>query len=80
MGGVAALGGAARAEFRFCGLRQTAGMDMAGFRSRFGVALEDAFPHVPTLIEGGLVESAAGRLRLTSVGFRYADDVSATFL
>jgi len=70
----------ARAEFCFCGLRQTAGIDLAGFHARFGLPLEQAFPHVARLISDDLTELAAGRLRLTARGLRYADTVAATFV
>ncbi len=70
----------ARAEFSFCGLRQTAGVDLDAFRRRFGVRLDDAFPHVQTLLADGLVEEAGARLRLTSTGLRFADTVAATFV
>jgi len=70
----------ARAEFCFCGLRQTAGVDLDAFRRRFGVPLEEAFPHVAGLAADGLAELAAGRLRLTPRGLRYADSVAATFV
>ncbi|HEY3189953.1 MAG TPA: methyltransferase domain-containing protein, partial [Solirubrobacteraceae bacterium] len=70
----------ARAEFCFCGLRQTAGVDLGAFRRRFGVLLENAFPHVAGLVADGLAELTAGRLRLTARGLRYADTVAATFV
>src|SRR2546427_13245372 len=70
----------ARAEFCFCGLRQTAGVDLDAFHRRFGIPLEDAFAHVAGLIADGLAERAAARLRLTGRGLRYADSVAATFV
>ena len=70
----------ARAEFSFCGLRQTAGIDLGGFSARFGVTLETAFPHVAGLIADGLVEPADARLRLTAMGLRFADAVAASFV
>jgi len=70
----------ARAEFCFCGLRQTAGIDLDAFHRRFGVPLEHAFPHVAGLTADNLIERAAGRLRLTARGLRYADSVAATFV
>jgi oxygen-independent coproporphyrinogen-3 oxidase len=70
----------ARGEFCFCGLRQAAGVNVVAFRSRFGVALDEAFPHVAGLVADGLLESTPGRLRLTATGLRYADTVSATFV
>ena len=70
----------ARAEFCFCGLRQRAGLDVAAFRRRFGVPLDEAFPHVDRLVADGLLERAAERVRLTPRGFRFADTVAATFV
>jgi len=70
----------ARAEFCFTGLRQTAGIDVASFHRRFGTELAAAFPHVSDLIGDGLLDLAAGRLRLTSRGLAFADTVSATFV
>lgn len=70
----------ARGEHCFTGLRRTAGVDLAAFERRFGVALAAAFPHLPRLVADGLVEEAGGRLRLTARGFAFADSVAATFV
>ena len=70
----------ARAEFSFCGLRQTAGIDLHHFHARFGLPLEDAFPHVTGLVADGLVEPIGERLRLTATGLRFADAVAASFV
>ena len=70
----------ARAEFCFCGLRRTEGINIAAFHRRFGIELTAAFPHVARLIADGLTELAAGRLRLTTQGLRHADTVAATFV
>ena len=70
----------ARADFVFTGLRRIAGVDTATFAARFGVALVDAFPHVPGLVGDGLLEWAEERLRLTAHGLRFADTVAATFV
>jgi len=70
----------ARAEFCFTGLRQTAGIDVASFRQRFGTELAAAFPHVLGLIDDGLLDLTAGRLHLTQRGLAFADTVSATFV
>ena len=70
----------ARAEFCFTGLRQTVGIDVASFHRRFGTELAAAFPHVSDLIGDGLLDLAAGRLRLTPRGLAFADTVSATFV
>jgi len=70
----------ARAEFCFCALRRTEGVDVDAFHRRFGIELTAAFPHVARLIADGLTELAAGRLRLTAQGLRHADTVAATFV
>jgi oxygen-independent coproporphyrinogen III oxidase len=70
----------ARGELVFTGLRRIAGVDLAAFAARFGVALDAAFPHVAGLERDGLVERAGGRLRLTPRGLRFADTVSSTFV
>src|SRR5262249_25599880 len=67
----------ARGDFVFTGLRRVAGVDAAGFRTRFGRPLHDAFPHVHGLVRDGLVEWAGPRLRLTARGLRFADTVAA---
>jgi len=70
----------ARAEAMFTGLRRVAGVDVARFRERFGVAPDDAFPQVARLVEDGLVERTPTTIRLTATGLRFADAVAATFL
>lgn len=70
----------ARAEFCFTGLRTVAGIDSEAFRARFGVDLDDAYPHVKKLVDDGVLERSSTRLRLTALGLRHADAVAATFL
>jgi coproporphyrinogen III oxidase-like Fe-S oxidoreductase len=70
----------ARGEFVITGLRRIAGVDTEEFARRFATTVEGAFPHVAGLIDDGLVEIAAGRLRLTARGLVFADTVSATFV
>jgi oxygen-independent coproporphyrinogen-3 oxidase len=70
----------ARGEFCFCGLRQTAGIDLRTFLARFGLEIDVAFPHVTGLVADGLLVHGDGRLRLTEHGLRHADTVSATFV
>jgi len=70
----------ARSEACFTGLRRIAGIDVAAFAERFGVALEDAFPHVARLVDDGLVERAGQRVRLTARGLLFADSVASTFV
>ena len=70
----------ARGEFVITGLRRLAGVDAETFRRRFGAPLEELFPQVAGLAADGLVERAAGRLRLTSRGLAFADTVAARFV
>jgi len=70
----------ARGDFVFTGLRRVVGVDATGFADRFGLALADAFPHVPGLVREGLLEWTGERLRLSPRGLRFADTVAATFV
>jgi oxygen-independent coproporphyrinogen-3 oxidase len=67
----------ARAEFVFTGLRRLAGVDVDAFADRFGRALDAAFPQLADLAGAGLVERAGRRVRLTTRGLAFADDVAA---
>jgi oxygen-independent coproporphyrinogen-3 oxidase len=70
----------ARAEFVFTGLRRVAGVDALAFERRFGTPLHAAFPQLARLADDGLVEEAAGRVRLTARGLAFADSVGAGLL
>ena len=70
-------GAQARAEFVFTGLRRLAGVDAVAFERRFGTSLHAAFPQLVRLADDGLVEDAAGRVRLTARGLAFADSVGA---
>jgi len=70
----------ARGEFVMTGLRRIAGVDAGAFARRFGPSLEEAFPQVGPLVADGLLERAAGALRLTPRGLAFADTVAARFL
>ncbi len=67
----------ARGDFVITGLRRLAGVDVAEFERRFGIALAAAFPQLAGLTRDGLVGSSDGRLRLTPRGLRFADTVGA---
>jgi len=56
------------------------GVDLAAFRARFGVGLEEALPHAAALERDGLVERRGERLRLSARGLRLADAVAAALL
>ena len=71
----------ARADFAWTGLRRVRdGVDLAAFRARFGVGLEEALPHAAALERDGLVERRGERLRLSARGLRLADAVAAALL
>ncbi|HLY38757.1 MAG TPA: radical SAM family heme chaperone HemW [Candidatus Binatia bacterium] len=70
----------ARAEFVFTGLRRVAGVDADAFALRFGDDVDAAFPQLADLIHTGLVERAGRRIRLTTRGLAFADEVSARLL
>lgn len=63
------------------GLRQTAGIDLAEFRSRHGVTVCELAPDVyERFIGSGWLEEAENHLRLTLAGRFFADTVVAEFL
>jgi oxygen-independent coproporphyrinogen-3 oxidase len=65
-----------RAEAAILGLRMTQGMDLTDFRARFGTDLISAFGHeFDRFIEGGLIEVSDRRLRLTSRGMLFSNEV-----
>lgn len=70
----------ARADFVLTGLRRTSGIDVVAFARRFGQPLGDVFPQLAELVHDGLVEQAAGRVRLTARGLVFADTVAARFV
>jgi oxygen-independent coproporphyrinogen-3 oxidase len=68
-------------EFVYLGLRQTAGIDSAGFKFRFDTDFFESFgPVVTRLIHDGLVEKTAFGIRLTARGMRYLEHVVDTLL
>ena len=71
------VGAEARSDFVVAGLRRLAGVDVAAFERRFGIALPAAFPQLAGLARDGLVQIDTSRLRLTPRGLRFADTVSA---
>jgi len=69
------------AETMFLGLRLIAGVDLAGFRRRFGRPAEDVYrEQIGRLAEWGLVELAGGYLRLTRRGLPLANEVFKEFV
>jgi oxygen-independent coproporphyrinogen-3 oxidase len=63
-------------EFIYLGLRQTDGIDTAQFVSRFNTGFSDRFqPEVTRLVDEGMVETFADRIRLTERGMRFLEHV-----
>ena len=63
------------------GLRLVEGLDLGSFRTRFGVALEEAFPGASARLEAaGLAWVSGGRLKLTRRGFEVANRAWMEFL
>ena len=71
----------ARAEGAFLGLRLLEGVDLAAYRSRYGVELEARCPaEVERFIAQGLLVRAEGHLRLTEAGLLLSNQVFAAFV
>ena len=70
----------ARGEFVFLNLRCRDGFPADAFVDRFGMPMEEAFPHSLGLREDGLLEENEGRWRLSPRGLVLADSVFATFV
>lgn len=70
-----------RAETMFLGLRLLKGVSRSGWRQRFGVTVEEAYPGVvERLVEQGLLSSRGDRIALTRRGLFLANQVFAEFL
>lgn len=68
-------------ETVFLGLRLTEGLDVEGFRERFGKSIDDVYPgRIDRLAGLGLVERAGSRLRLTRRGLMLGNVVFAEFI
>jgi oxygen-independent coproporphyrinogen III oxidase len=68
-------------EFVFLNLRLRAGFALEDFRARFGRGFDDVFgARAARLFEGGLLEHAAGNVRLTDRGLELADSIFAEFV
>jgi len=66
----------ARREALMLGLRLRAGVDPAAYEARFGRSLAEACgPELPALLDGGLLEWADGRLRLTDRALLVSNEV-----
>ena len=71
---------AALEESFFLGLRLNRGVAVDELQQRFGSAVESFEPAIHELIEAGLLEMPAGRLRLTPRGRLLSNEVFARFL
>ena len=66
-------------EFVFLNLRQSAGVPLGTFETRFGRPFFARFPHAAQLVADGLLDRAADRVTLSRRGLFVADSVFATF-
>ena len=70
-----------RADAMILGLRLMEGVDIAEFRERFGVSVDEAFGAALTRHEGlGLIERVDGRIRLTERGLLLSNEVFVDLL
>ncbi len=71
----------AMGEFVFLNLRLREGFALDAFRERFGVEFGEVFgARSARLFEGGLLERASGRVRLSDRGVELADSIFAEFI
>lgn len=71
----------AASEFIFLGLRFSEGIDLDAYRERFGVVLMVQYKdEISRLVEYGLLETSAGRIRLTRKGMLFSNEVFASFV
>ncbi len=71
----------AMGEFVFLNLRLREGFALDTFRARFGRSFDEVFgARAARLFEGGMLERANGRVRLTERGVELADSVFAEFI
>jgi oxygen-independent coproporphyrinogen-3 oxidase len=68
-------------EFVFLGLRMAEGVNLPGYRERFGIDLLEKYAaDLSDLREAGLIEIAGENLRLTRKGMLYSNEVFAVFV
>lgn len=71
----------AMGEFAFLNLRLREGFALDAFRERFGSEFDEVFgARSARLFEGGLLEHAGGRVRLSDRGVELADSIFAEFI
>ncbi len=68
-------------EFAFLNLRLAKGIDIECYKSRFGIDLKEEFAEdLKRLKEAELIEFSDGRLKLTSKGMVYSNEVFTVFV
>lgn len=68
-------------ETLFLGLRKMEGVDLEGFKSRFGYPVQDIYgSQIDELQDEGLLENRNGSLKLTSRGILLGNEVFARFV
>lgn len=68
-------------EFIFLGLRLNKGIDLAIYRKRFGLDIEEKYKsELNRLTDAELIELSGGNLRLTQKGILFSNEVFAVFV
>lgn len=68
-------------EFAFLNLRLTSGLDLEGYKFRFGIDLRVEFAEdLKRVKEAGLIEFDSGKLKLTPKGMTYSNEVFSIFV
>jgi oxygen-independent coproporphyrinogen-3 oxidase len=70
----------AAGEFMFMGLRMLQGISVNDFSGRFGPPPKDLYPRISDLLEEGLMEEKADKLRLTPSGLLVANSIFVSFV
>lgn len=68
-------------EFIFLGLRLNAGIDLADYKTRFGVDISEKYKtDIMELLDAGLIEINETRMRLSQKGMLYSNEVFQHFV
>jgi len=71
----------AASEFIFLGLRLNAGIDLANYRTRFGIDISEKYKtEISELLDAGLIEIDGMRMRLSRKGMLYSNEVFQHFV